>query len=164
MIDNFLGIDTEWGDTGHYGFCHIMRHAVMILLFYKGQVKSPIITQGMSQSSMFLTFRTICNFRERTSALGRVGGGKGGIPGRLYYEACLKTQPAHKPLIHHDEKHDFFFQAPLACGSCVLPSVLFLLFDQFCYHGNQLLRYVYTSVWSIAIDILSYRQMLRVQQ
>ena len=24
MIDNFLGIDTEgeWGDTGHYGFCH----------------------------------------------------------------------------------------------------------------------------------------------
>ena len=44
--------------------------------------------------------------------MGRVGGGKGGIPGRLqpvYYEACLKTQPAHKPLIHHDEKHDFFF-------------------------------------------------------
>ena len=51
------------------------------------------ITQGMGQSSMFLTFRTICNFRGRTSALGRVGGGKeesqgGSIP--VYYEACLK--------------------------------------------------------------------------
>ena len=38
MIDNFLGIDTEggWGggDTRHYGFCHIMRHAVMILFFF----------------------------------------------------------------------------------------------------------------------------------
>ena len=35
MIDNFLGIDTEegWGDTGHYDFCHIMWHAVMILFF-----------------------------------------------------------------------------------------------------------------------------------
>ena len=42
------------------------------------------ITQGMGQSSMFLTFRTICNFRGRTSALGKVGGGKGGIPGRLH--------------------------------------------------------------------------------
>ena len=57
------------------------------------------ITHGMGQSSRFLTFRTICNFRGRTSALVRVGGGKGGIPGRLYYETCLKTQPAHKPLI-----------------------------------------------------------------
>ena len=45
------------------------------------------ITQGMGQSSMFLTFCTICNFRGRTSALGRVGGGKGGIPGRLH--TCL---------------------------------------------------------------------------
>ena len=43
MIDNFLGTDTEggWGrggggggDTGHYGFCHIMRHAVMIFFFF----------------------------------------------------------------------------------------------------------------------------------
>ena len=45
MIDNLLGIDTVGrggggleggrggGDTGHYGFCHIMRHAVMILFF-----------------------------------------------------------------------------------------------------------------------------------
>ena len=45
------------------------------------------ITHGMGQSSMFLTFRTISNFRGRTSALGRVGGGKGGIPGQLH--TCL---------------------------------------------------------------------------
>ena len=50
---------------------------VMILFFFKGQVKSPV----------FLTFCTICNFRGRTSALVRVGGGKGGIPGRLH--TCL---------------------------------------------------------------------------
>ena len=75
MIDNF-------------GFCHIMRHAVMILfiLFIKDRSSLQyFITQGMGQSSMFLTFHTICNFRGRTSALGRVGGGKGGIPGRLNY-------------------------------------------------------------------------------
>ena len=37
MIDNFLWIDTEGGggggggrgETGHYGFCHRMRHAVI---------------------------------------------------------------------------------------------------------------------------------------
>ena len=40
MIDNFLGIDTG---EGHYGFCHRMRHAVMTLFFFKGQVKSPIL-------------------------------------------------------------------------------------------------------------------------
>ena len=76
MIDNFLGIDTDVG--------------VMILFFFKGQDRSSLqyfITQGMGQSSMFLTFRTICNFRGRTSALVRVGGGKGGIPGRLH--TCL---------------------------------------------------------------------------
>ena len=42
MIDNFLGIDTGGGGggggTGHYGFCHRMWHAVMILFFFKGQV------------------------------------------------------------------------------------------------------------------------------
>ena len=27
---------------GHYGFCN-KRHAVMILFFFKGQVKSPIL-------------------------------------------------------------------------------------------------------------------------
>ena len=72
MIDNFLGIDTEGGgDTGHYGFCHIMRHTVMILLFFIKDRSSLqyFITQGMGQSSIFLTFRTICNFRGRTSAI-----------------------------------------------------------------------------------------------
>ena len=40
MIDNFLGVDTVGGgggggrDTGHYGFCHRMRHAVMTLFFF----------------------------------------------------------------------------------------------------------------------------------
>ena len=69
---------------------HIMWHAVMILFFFIIKDRSSLqyfITQGMGQSSMFLTFRTICNFRERTSALGRVGGGKGGVPGRLH--TCL---------------------------------------------------------------------------
>ena len=83
-----IGIDTEGvgveggggGRTLDTGFCHRMRHSVMI--FFKGQVKSPI--QGMGQNSMFLTFRTICNFR---AALGRVGGEKGGNPGRLH--TCL---------------------------------------------------------------------------
>ena len=57
------------------------------------------ITQGMCQSSMFLTFRTIFNFRGRPWGLSRVGGGRGGgrggIPGLhtyllCYYEACFK--------------------------------------------------------------------------
>ena len=94
MIDNFLGIDTEGGggggrgETEHYGFCHRMQHAVMIIFFFKDRSSLQyFITQGMGQSSMFLTFRTIRNFRGRTSALGRVGGGKGGIPGRLH--TCL---------------------------------------------------------------------------
>ena len=76
--------------TGHYGFCHIMWHAVMILFFFFIKDRSSLqyfMTQGMGQSSMFLTFCTICNFRGRTSALGRVGGGKGGIPGGLH--TCL---------------------------------------------------------------------------
>ena len=76
------------GDTGHYCFCHIMLNAVIILFFIKDRSSLHyFITQGMGQSSMFLTFRTICNFKGRTSALGRVGGGKGGIPGRLH--TCL---------------------------------------------------------------------------
>ena len=81
MIDNFLGIG-----TGHFGFCHRMRHAVMILFFFFLKDRSSLqyfITQGIGQSSMFLTFHTICNFRGRTSALGRVGGGNGGIPGMI---------------------------------------------------------------------------------
>ena len=72
MIDTFLGIDTEGGGGGgHYGFCHIMQHAVMILFFFLKDRSSLqyFITQGIGQSSIFLTFRTICNFRGRTSAI-----------------------------------------------------------------------------------------------
>ena len=54
----------------------------MILFFFKGQVKSPVLHN--TRDGSFLTFRTICNFRGRTSALVRVGGGKGGIPGQLH--------------------------------------------------------------------------------
>ena len=57
MIDNFLGIDTEkgqGGDTGHYGFCHIMQHAVMI--FYKGQVKSPILHNTRDGSEFYVPY------------------------------------------------------------------------------------------------------------
>ena len=76
MIDNFLGIDTDiggggWGDDSFF----FLKDRSSLQYF---------ITQGMGQSSMFLTFRTICNFRGRTSALVRVGGGKGGIPGQLH--------------------------------------------------------------------------------
>ena len=57
----------------------------MILFFLKDRSSFQyFITQGMGQSSMFLTFCTISNFRGRTSAL---GGGKEGIPGRLH--TCL---------------------------------------------------------------------------
>ena len=55
-----------WGEGGDHFF------------FFKGQVNFQyFITQGMGQRSIFL----------RTSALGRMGGGKGGIPGRLH--TCL---------------------------------------------------------------------------
>ena len=86
MIDNFLG----GGGMDTTVFCHIMRHAVMIFkkIFIKDRSSLQyFITQGMGQGSMFVTFRTICNFRGRTSTLGRVGGGKGGIPGWPY--TCL---------------------------------------------------------------------------
>ena len=76
-------------DTGHYGFCHNAACSDDSFLFFIEDRSSLqyFITQGMGQSSMILTFRTICNFRGRTSALGWVGGGKGGIPGRLH--TCL---------------------------------------------------------------------------
>ena len=55
---------------------------MILFLFFKDRSSLQyFITQGIGQSSMFLTFRTICNFRGRTWALGRVGGGRGGIPG-----------------------------------------------------------------------------------
>ena len=47
----------------------------------------PVLHNTRDGSELFLTFRTICNFRGRTPALVRVGGGKGGIPGRLH--TCL---------------------------------------------------------------------------
>ena len=90
MIDNFSGIDTEGGDIM---VCH-RRHAVIILLFLKDRSSLQyFITQGMGQSSMFLTFRTLYN----------LGGGLGLWVGweegeeesqgsmSAYYEACLKT-------------------------------------------------------------------------
>ena len=53
MIDNFLGTE----GTGHYGFCHILRHAVMILFFfYKGQVKSPILHDTRDGSEFYVPY------------------------------------------------------------------------------------------------------------
>ena len=85
MIDNLLGIDTDVGGGGGGGG----GVGVMILFFFLKDRSSLqyFITLGMGQSSMFRTFRTICNFRGRTSALVRVGGGKGGIPWLLH--TCL---------------------------------------------------------------------------
>ena len=56
---------------GDYGFCDIMQHAVMILFFFiKGRSSLQyFITQGMGQSTIFLTFRTVYNFKGRTSAI-----------------------------------------------------------------------------------------------
>ena len=82
------------GGTLDTSFCHRMRHAVMIFVLKDRSSLQYFITQGMGQSSMFLTFRTICNFRGRTLALGRVGGGKEESQGgsiHVNYEACLKT-------------------------------------------------------------------------
>ena len=89
MIDNFLGIDTEGG--GHWTLWFLRYNAACSddsFFFIKDRSSLQyFITQEKGQSSAFLTFRTICNFRGRTSVLGRVGGGKGGIPGRLH--TCL---------------------------------------------------------------------------
>ena len=61
MIDNFLGL-IQRGDTGHYRFCHRMRHAVMIFFammiffsFFKGQVKSPILHNTGNGSEFYVT-------------------------------------------------------------------------------------------------------------
>ena len=71
---------------------------VMILFFFKDRSSLQyFITQGMGKSSMFLTFRTICNFRGRTSALVKVGGGKGGILVPIY---IMKSALKHNLLIN----------------------------------------------------------------
>ena len=57
MIDNFLGLIQRGvgGDTGHYGFCHRMWHAVMIF-FFKGQVKSPILHTTRDESEFYVPY------------------------------------------------------------------------------------------------------------
>ena len=78
MIDNFsINTEGKGGGEGHYGFCH-RRHAVM------NPFKDREILHNTRDGSEFyvpyLSLAT-CNFRERTWALGRVGGGREGIPG-----------------------------------------------------------------------------------
>ena len=70
MIDNFLGIDTEGGRGGHWTLWFLPYNAACSddssSFFIKDRPSLQyFITQGMGQSSMFLTFRTICNFRGR---------------------------------------------------------------------------------------------------
>ena len=50
----------------------------MILFFFKGQVKSPILhnTRDGSEFIFLLTLRIACNFRGRTWGLDRVGEGE----------------------------------------------------------------------------------------
>ena len=74
-----------------------MRHAVVIFFLKDRSSLQYFITQVMGQCSMFVTIRTVCNFRGRTFALG-IGWEEGKeesqggfIP--VYYETCLKTQP-----------------------------------------------------------------------
>ena len=56
MIDNFSGIDTEgWVGGGCYGFCH-RRHVVIILFFFKGQVKSPILHNTKGGSDFYVLY------------------------------------------------------------------------------------------------------------
>ena len=60
----------------------------MILFFLKDRSSLQyFITQ---ESSMFRAFLTICNFRGRTSALVRVGGGKGRNPRVAPYLSIMK--------------------------------------------------------------------------
>ena len=75
MIDNFLGIAV--GE--HYGFCH-RRHSVNF--FFKGQVKFPILHNTRDGSEFYVPYLShYMYYRRRTWALGKVGGGRGGIPG-----------------------------------------------------------------------------------
>ena len=59
MIDNFLGVDTEGGrgDTGHYGFCHIMYN-VACSDDSKGQVKSPILHNTRDGSEFYVPYHS----------------------------------------------------------------------------------------------------------
>ena len=52
VIDNFSEID-KGGE--HYGFCH-RRHAVMNLIFFKGQVKSPILHNTRDGSEFYVPY------------------------------------------------------------------------------------------------------------
>ena len=55
------------GGGGHWTLWFLPYNAACSddsFFFYKGQVKSPILhNTRVGQSSIFLTFRTICNFR-----------------------------------------------------------------------------------------------------
>ena len=50
MIDNFLGIDTDIGG-GRGG-----RGGMMILLFFKGQVKSPVLHNTRNGSEFYVPY------------------------------------------------------------------------------------------------------------
>ena len=70
MIDNFLWIDTEGGWGGPWTLWFLPYNAASsddsFFNFFFIKDRSSLqyfITQGMGQSSTFLTFRTICNFR-----------------------------------------------------------------------------------------------------
>ena len=85
MIDNFLGIDTDVGGGGGGGG----GVGVMIL---KGWVRVlcsvPFVLYVILRGGL----RLWLGWEE-----GKEESQGGSIP--VYYEACLKTQPAHKPLI-----------------------------------------------------------------
>ena len=103
MIHNFSGIDSEFllGGGGGGGVEGTLCFKACgdessFFSFLNKKDRSSLqyfITQRMGQSSMFFTFRTVCNFGGRTWALGRVGGGRGRTLGLNHslYEACLKT-------------------------------------------------------------------------
>ena len=90
-----------WGEGGRVG--------VMILFFFKGQVKSPVLhNKGWVRVLCSLPF-ALCVILGGGLRLwvgweeGKEESQGGSIP--VYYEACLKTQPAHKPL--NNEKRFF---------------------------------------------------------
>ena len=54
MIDNFLGIDTDIGGRGGTGGGG--GGGVMILLFFKGQVKSPVLHNTRDGSEFYVPY------------------------------------------------------------------------------------------------------------